>query len=292
MTLTQRQHRRLRRARVRSQLYQWIEVQRHPRLFMSFAIVLTSSLMLIESWGLREVGMESLWSRYLLVFWLGYGFFLLMIRAWLHYEHDQMDLPSISTDTYGDSATQTGFEGAGFEGHGGDFSGAGSQGQWGSPQSDSANWGGSLNDGGQYGLDFAAPNLEYGSGAQGLSSSSDLSGAGDVGNAAEGLPLLAILAILLVIITALGSVVWSSAMLIQSSPALLTELSFDLLVSSGLYRRYRLFPSDGRHWVHTLWLHTWKIMIAVTVMILLLGAILHVYNLNVSSLGELLALIF
>lgn len=277
-TSTQMHHapRAVRMRWIRQHVAAHVQQRRSPRLFMALTVSVVGLLMFVSSVILYGVGLDLLWLRYLIVWCLGYGLFLVMLRAWLHRESEYFSQGGelISVPSAEDTAPAPGYAGSG-----GQTSGAGAAGQWTNGHEPAPSMLQHTHTAGRV-REPEGPDL-------GRVDGWSLGDGVDLGDSAEAVPLLVLLLIGLVLALSVFGLVYVVAGLISAAPYLLTELLVDVLISAGLYRRLAVARHAGQYWLLTAWQHTWKFFVSGLVMIGVLAVLLTQIPVPIQHLGQL-----
>lgn len=229
-----------------------LERDSFPRLQMSLLVLLTGASGFVASYLLLHAGLAEMWLRYLAAIAVAYLILLFMLWLWLRTRaEDYVDIPDLSGLAPSDSSS--GFSG----GNGGNFGGGGST------------------------ASFDSAGSSFGeTGNPGASGTSVGDAIGSVAEAEE----FAIPLVLLIIVVA---VVFSSAFIIYSAPALFAELLVDGVLSASLYRKLR--GLETRHWLETALRRTLWPFILTAVIISASGWGLAHYAPGAHSIAEVIA---
>jgi hypothetical protein len=238
-----------------------------PRLQMSLMVSLTGAAGFVASYLLLQLGVTTLWLRYLLACGLAYGVFFGLLRLWMHWQLDtplassssapslDLPLPSLGegggADVVGDAMAS-----------GGEFAGGGAS--------------TSFDDG----VLNAGVDVLPSSGSSGGGLDLDLDVDSD----------LAALVLPVVLVIALGVMIFSIFSLISVAPDLLAELLLDGTLSAGLYRKLRHQPEQN--WVKSALRHTIKPFLATTVLLTGSGWLIGLIAPEAHTLRQALTIIF
>ncbi len=182
-----------------------------PRLQMFLLVALTGASGFVASYLFLHAGIVEMWVRYLAAFGVAYLFFLLLLWLWLRTQaEDYVDLPLELLSVNSDGS------GTGYSGEGGSFGGAGASSSFDAP-SESVSTIGNAGDSVSDVLDTALEADEF--------------------------------AIPMVVLVLIGTLFFSSFLMIYSAPVLFAELLVDGVLSATLYRRLRSL--ETRHWLET-----------------------------------------
>lgn len=231
-----------------------LERRGYPRLQMLLLVSLTGGAGFLASYGLLHAGVETLSWRYGLAVAIAYVFFLLLLWLWLRTGPEDYDG---FEDVLIDLADAVPERGGNFKGGGGEYSGGGSSGRWEDASSE--------------------PLVE-------LPELPDMPGVGDLADADElAIPLGILLAVIAVVVTVLVA----SVSVVYSAPVLFAELLLDGVLAATLYRRLRRL--DSRHWLQSAVRRT-VVPFAITVLLMMAaGWGMSAYAPNARTLGEVLA---
>jgi hypothetical protein len=230
------------RARQVRKLRARLERDAFPRVEMMLLVAVTGAVGLLASWALRLSGLAHMGVRYLFALALAYAAFLALLRIWMRLRpSEHVDLPNLDAPGGGHGP-------GGFDGGGGGFGGGGASGSYDSPLVvDTGDAAGGLLDG--------------------------LGGALDAEGCA--IPLL-LLAVLVAVVLAALTVVWSA-------PALFAELMLDGLLAAGLYRRLK--QAALSHWLDTALRRTAWPFVATCVLVAGTGFVLQALVPQADTLG-------
>jgi hypothetical protein len=216
---------------------------------MAVVVALAGAAGFLASFCLLSVGLRAMAIRYSLATVVGYGAFLLLIRAWLGWQRRtgslELDgLPEFSADA---GSTES------FSGGGGEFGGAGASGEWNGPSPSTVavqppSRGGSADSVDVFSLDDAWPFL--------LAGAALLAGA-----------------------VAIGCVIYTS-------PILFAEILLDAAVLGTIYRRSRR-PDEG-DWIGSVLRRTWLPATALCLFMAILGFALQAMAPGATSIGGVL----
>jgi hypothetical protein len=190
-----------------------------PRLQMAVIVLFTGVAGLLASHLLRMGGIDTMLLRYPLAVLLAYATFLLLMWAWLRWRGDVV-ADAMIPDVGGLGGFSMPGAGLDWFGGGGRSGGGGASGTWGQA---------------------------VGSGS-GASEDTVL----DLADGDAGVPILAVLAFVALVATAVVAASW----VIWSAPVLMAELLVDAAIAGGLYRRMQGMQAQG-WWrlclAHTFW---------------------------------------
>lgn len=227
-----------------------------PRLQMSVIVAVTAVSGFLASVLLSVAGMDAMWLRYPICVGIAYLVFLALI--WLWRRSREMDVSGFGGP--GVPSRETGPDTPDWGGGGGSSGGAGASARFEAPSATNA-----------ADMDMV-PQLDI--------QAADVS-ISDASLDIEHAWILPVLGILAGVLVALVWVVWSS-------PALLSELALDAVLSTGLYSRLRRMPSED--WLYTTLRHTgWPFVIAFLCSFAL-GVALHAIAPGAATLGEVFTL--
>ena len=273
-----------RKRELQAQLQEHLEVFDYPKFWMSALVVITALTTFIFSFVLYQIGLTDLGLRYLIVWVLSYLWFVGLLRLWLVWRLNRenlansMELANVLPDVKTPSLDSNHFRfptapTSDYQGEGGQFGGSGTEGRWSSSPSSKSNlYSYNTHDG----IDNKSAFAPESNATDGLD--------------AESLPFVIIMAIVGIIASMLGGLVWASYSLINAAPALLAELLADILIINGLGRQLRVLPIHSNYWFATIWQRTWVFFCAITGLLVILLLVLHVMNIEAQTLGELIEL--
>lgn len=248
----------LRRLRQRLERFGW------PRVEMTTLVTATALGGFFFSAVLLKLGWLTLWSRWLLALAGAYALFLGLLGAWLHWRRD-LDLDHVDVPDFSTGSDHHHAPGGGMGGHGGSSAGGGASARF----DDAAS------------MDVAA--ADHGGALDALGD-----GVGNVvGSVFEAEEAAIPLLLLLIVLAVAGSVLFASAWLVVSAPALFAELLLDVLLAAGLYRRLRA-KADG-HWLETALRRTWAPFLVAAVVLVAAGFAIQHFAPQAHTLGEALA---
>lgn len=230
------------------------EVERRgfPRLQMLLLVLLTGGAGFLASYGLLHAGVETLAWRYGLAVAIAYSFFLLLLWLWLRTGFDDYTYEDVLLEI-ADSAPSRGGGATQYEGGGGEFSGGGASGHW---------------------EESSEPLLE-------LPDMPDVSGVADADEAA--IPIGIVLAVVAVVVT----VMFASLSVVWSAPVLFAELLLDGVLAATLYRRLRRL--EPRHWLRSALRRTLVPFGITALLMMAAGWGMSVHAPAARSLGDVLA---
>jgi hypothetical protein len=241
-----------------------IEAGTYPRLMMAALLVCTSCAGFVVSYVLLQLGIQTIWIRYVLAFCISYLVFLSLLWIWLRLRSDNYTnlFDSFSGDANGlaiGSATKR----VELIGQGGSFDGGGASADWGEAVMPDVS------------ADVAASGLE---GVEGAVSS--LSDADEV----------AVPFVLLVLVGLIFcSLAIAAGFVIYSAPLFFAELLFDGVFAASLYKRLGGFSS--RHWLETALQRTWLPFLAICFFFAIFGWGIAHFIPGAISLADVVALI-
>lgn len=233
-----------------------LERRGYPRLQMMLLVALTGGAGFLASYALLAFGVDALALRYPFAVAVAYLVFLLLLWLWLRVGADGYDgfdeavveIVNAISDSASNVATSSD------RGGGGQFGGGGSSARWESSST-------------------SEPLVEL--------------PAGDVGAAAADADELAIpLAVILIVLGLLLTVLFASASIIYSAPALFAEMLVDGVLSATLYRRLRRIES--RHWLQSAIRRTIVPFAITAVLVSIAGWALSSYAPEARTLGDVL----
>jgi len=232
-----------------------------PRLQMFTIVTIAGATGFLASFLMLDSGLTEMWLRYACAVGAAYLMFLFLLWLWLRTSaEDYTDIPDLSGIT--PSSGRSGEPAYACEGKGGEFGGGGAQGSY---------------DGPVAGNSMSFEPIESSS-----ASESDI-----IGEALGGAAQAEEFAIPLVVLVLLGAMLFSSAFIVYSAPALFSELLLDAALAAGLYRKLRRL--ETRHWLETAIRRTAWPFIATTVVIAASGWGMQLYAPEAQSLGEVIA---
>jgi hypothetical protein len=252
---------RLLRHREISRLRARLERDSYPRLQMFLLVSLTGGAGFIASSVLLDLGLTTMWARYLVAFGFAYLAFLGLLWLWLRTKaEDYVDIPEPGgTLPTGGSG---GHDCGGFGGEGGTGGGGGASGAFDGP-----------------GLN--AP-VEDGT-------SDSVSRVVDAaGEALGGADELAIpIALTVALTVTVGALLLSSLWIVYSAPLLFAELLIDGALAASLYHRLR--GLETQHWLETAVRRTWAPFLLTALIVSAAGWGMTLYAPHAHSVGEVLA---
>lgn len=227
------------------------------RMHMSLILMVTFASAMAFSKISYSLGWHDLTSRYLLGFLFSYAVFLGTIRCWLWYifkiapenNTDLSDADFLDLWIMGKASPVS----PAYKGGGGGFSGGGASSSW----EDSAN---------------AVKN------DSGLSLK-DL----DIGDADEAAPILLVIALVVFVL----GLVFGGVYIIVEAPMFLGEIAFDLALTAGIIKANNR-KDHPVSWLQTALSKTWIPVVVISILILILGNVIHSYNPEITRSGELL----
>jgi hypothetical protein len=254
--------RRLQIGRGRSRLVERIQesLQRrsYPRTQMALLVTMTGCLGFLASYGLLQLGLDTIWLRYLAALCVAYLGFLGLLRAWIRYR--TTDLGSLEVDP--SAFDVPGDAPASFQGGGGSFGGAGASGAYEPPASDVAAAGSKLPGGSE---------LPGGRGSGG-------------GSSALGIDLDDLWVPLIVVAATVAGLALLSGWVVYSAPALFAELLLDGALAASLYGRVR--GIERRHWLQSALRRTCVPFALMALLICGAGWAMSQYAPHARSVGE------
>lgn len=248
-----------RRQRLVARLKRSISSSSYPRLQMIAILTITGSAGFLFSMISLQLGLKTIWLRYLIAIAFAYAVFLLLVRAWVAYHRSGLsfDLQLPNSGSFGSgsrSGTPT------VTGGGGAFGGGGASGSF----EDSAEAPAML------AVSEAVQSSSQGSG----SSLPDVDVDADVGGAL----------IVVIAIAAVAAALTASTYLIFVAPELLAELLLNGALGTGLYMRLRKIEPEN--WLRIVIRKTWIVALGVTVLFVAAGAAMHRYMPEARSMGD------
>ena len=219
----------------------------YPRLGLLLSIAFAACVGFLSSAGMLALGLHAPAIRYVLALGIAYGMLLLLLRFWLLRRRDDRQF-DFHVDMPGGGSLE--FTPSQFGGGGG-FSGGGSSASFGT--ADTA----------------ASPS---GSG------SSFLEVAGD---ADEGVVVIGAILLALAVLVGLGA----AYSVVANAPALLAEVMLDGTIATAAYRRMRL--SSPQHWAQGVFKRTWKPLVSMLIVLLMLGIAIPLLVPGGDSIGDL-----
>lgn len=240
--------------RIRRQL----EHRGYPRLQMMLLVSLTGGAGFLASYALLHAGLDTLSWRYGLAVAIAYLFFLLLLWLWLRTTPEDYEGFDGLLEGIADAvpSRRGGGEYMRYKDGGGEFSGGGSSARWESSSSE--------------------PLVE-------LPSMPDV---GDLADADEfAIPIGIVLAVVAVVVTVLTA----SLSVVYSAPVLFAELLLDGVLAATLYRRLRRL--DARHWLQSAVRRTFVPFAITALLMMAAGAVMSMYAPTARSLGEVLAIL-
>lgn len=236
-----------------------IERESVPRLQMLLIVSIAAGAGFVTSALLLDTGLTQMWLRYGLAVVAAYGIFLFLLWLWLRSSaEDYVDAPQLP----GNGGPRDHHCTPSSDGKGGEFGGGGAQGSY-----DSGN-------------SSFSPSYE-------TVDSPNAVGDMPIGDALEVAGQAEEFAIPLVVLILLGAMLFSSAFIIYSAPALFAELLLDAALAAGLYRKLRRLES--RHWLETAIRRTRWAFIMTALMISASGWGMQVYAPEAHSIGGVIA---
>lgn len=106
---------------------------------------------------------------------------------------------------------------------------------------------------------------------------------GDLGDAGEALPFIAVIAAIVGFITLLGAIL-ASAWVVWGAPTFLGEMVVDVALARGLYKH--MTGSYERYWLNTALRHTFRSFLGLLVLLMIAGALMQAAAPNIVSLGQ------
>lgn len=249
------------KARRESQLAKFravINRDSYPRLEMLMLVSFTGLAGFLASYGLLNLGLNTIWLRYLLSIGIAYVVFLALLGVWLAWKTNKTTTNLDGLDIVTDIPFYTNGSGnannAAFQGGGGTFDGGGASGDY---ISDS-----SSNDGGEI------IGEAFGAAAQ----------------AEEGAIPLIVIGALLVGVFSIFIVTFS---VVSSAPILFSELLVDGMLSASLYKRLK--GIDSHHWLESAIKRTFWPFFFATLTFVVVGWTMEYFVPNAHSLGDILS---
>lgn len=228
-----------------------LERRSYPRLQMLLLVSLTGGAGFLASFALLHAGIETLSWRYGLAVAIAYLFFLLLLWLWLRTDADSYDGFEDVLVEIADAVPARRGGSVQYKGGDGEFSGGGSSGRWESTSSE--------------------PLVEL----------PDVSAVADADEFA--IPLGIVLAVVAVVVTVLTA----SLSVVYSAPVLFAELLLDGVLAATLYRRLRRL--DSRHWLDSAVRRTFVPFAITALLLMAAGWGMSSYAPEARSLGEFLA---
>ena len=231
-----------------------LERESYPRFHMFLLMLLTGVSGFIASFSFLQLGLETMWLRYLIAIGVAYIVFLGLLWLWLRTKaEDYIDIPDPgSFVTSGESHSYSTY----YDGEGGSFGGGGAS--------------ASFDDVG------VADSISIDDGA-----------ADTVGDVVGGAASADELAIPLLLLIGFLALLLSSLWIVYAAPVLLAELLVDGVLIAGLYRHVR--KQNAQHWVETALRRTaWPFLITAVV-IAISGYGLQSYVPEAKSIGDVIS---
>jgi len=216
------------RARRQLQYHGW------PRLQMALIVLLTGGAGFLASHALRLVGLDSMLLRYPLAVLLAYAVFLLLMWLWIRWRWDAVADGAAEIAGNGGCGGSSPRAGPSWGGSGGHSGGGGASASW---------------------AEASTPSIADADGASLL----------EVADGEAGLPLLAVLGLIALVVTVLLASVW----VVWSAPVLMAELLVDAAIVGGLYRRMQGMGAQG--WWRLCLSHTFWPLLGLVVLFAALG---------------------
>ncbi len=219
----------------------------YPRLGLLLCIAFAGCAGFLTSAGLLALGVHSPAIRYVLALGLAYGLLLLLLRLWLSRRDDDPQFDAL-LDLPGVGSSNV--DASPFGGGAG-FSGGGSSASFGTADTatSSSGEGGSV--------------LEA------------------VGDADEGVVVVGAILLVVAVIIGLGA----TFSIVVNAPVLLAEVMLDGAIATATYRRMRL--SSTQHWTHGVFRRTWKPLVSLLIVLLVLGVAIPLLVPGGDSIGDL-----
>lgn len=238
----------------------------YPRLEMLMLVSFTGLAGFLASYGLLNLGLNTIWLRYLVSIGVAYVVFLALLGVWLAWKTTnlreaaaEVSNPLEGVDIISDipfflNSAKTGNSTV-FQGNGGSFDGGGASGDY---------------------ISDTSPNSENG----------EIIGEafGAAAQAEEGaIPLIVIGALIL----GLFSIFIATFSIVSSAPILFSELLVDGMLSASLYKRLK--GIDSHHWLESAIKRTFWPFFFATLTFVVVGWTMEYFVPNAHSLGEILS---
>lgn len=226
----------------------------YPRVGLLLSIIFAACVGFLSSASLLALGMQTPAIRYVLALGIAYGVLLLLLRLWLLRRHDDrqvdflLDLPAGGSFEFSPSQF----------GGGGGFSGGGSSASFGMADAgvSTADAGVNASDGGSAILEVA-------------------------GDADEGVVVIGAILLVIAVLVGLGA----TFSVVFNAPVLLAEVVLDGAIATAAYRRMRLAPTQ--HWAEGVFKRTWKPLVSMLIILLMLGIAIPLIVPGGDSIGDL-----
>lgn len=219
----------------------------YPRLGLLLSITFAASVGFLSSAGMLALGVQAPAVRYVLALGFAYVTLLFLLRVWLLRRGDDRHW-DLPLDVPGGGSFEA--TPAPFSGGGG-FSGGGSSSSFGTADAAASKSGG----GGGI-LDVA-------------------------GDADEGVVVIGAILLAIAVLVGLGA----TYSVVANAPVLLAEVVLDGAIATATYRRMSL--SSPQHWVQGVFKRTWKPLVSMLVVLLMLGIAIPLLVPGGDSIGDL-----